>query len=198
MIPDEIKRLKPLQGKERLGANRDSEYMGAEDIDPGVEPVLTIAALYYGQVTLQRGKEYKDIIVFVEETVPGIKVVRPMIVNATNRKVLRKLFKAVSADVLVGKKIQLYIDHNVRDPSTGERIDGIRIRPKIPVAPREEPIICEEWGKPIQGVGNYSPADVAQINKNRFGKVICAVCSKKIGEQKEQANTEKTEESHAE
>lgn len=198
MIPDEIKRLKPLQGKERLGANRDSEYMGAEDIEPGVEPIVTIAALYYGQVTLQRGKEFKDIIVFVEETVPGIKVVRPMIVNATNRKVLRKLYKAVSADVLVGKKISLYIDHNVRDPSTGERIDGIRIRPKIPVATREEPIICEECGNPIQGVGNYKPEDVAQINKNRFGKFICAACSKKIGEQKEQTNTAKTEETNAE
>ena len=42
MIPDELKRAKPLTGKERLGAMRDSEYMGAEDIDPGSEPILTI------------------------------------------------------------------------------------------------------------------------------------------------------------
>jgi len=42
MIPEEIRRMKPLTGSERLGANRDSEYLGAEDIDPGTEPVLTI------------------------------------------------------------------------------------------------------------------------------------------------------------
>ena len=30
MIPDELKRMKPMTGKERLGANRDSEYLGAD------------------------------------------------------------------------------------------------------------------------------------------------------------------------
>ena len=71
MIPDELKRMKPMTGSERLGQNRDSEYLGAEDIDPGTEPVLTIAALYNGMITLQRGKENKDVIAFKEETVPG-------------------------------------------------------------------------------------------------------------------------------
>ena len=89
MIPEEVKRMKPLKGSERLGAERDSEFMGAEDIDPGSEPVLTIKAIYNGMVTLSRGKEKKDFIVFAEESVPGIKTVRPLIVNATNRKTLR-------------------------------------------------------------------------------------------------------------
>jgi len=190
MIPDEIRKMKPLSGKDRLGMFRDSEYLGAEDIEPGTEPIVTIAALYYGEVTLQRGKEKKDIIVFAEESVPGIRVVRPMIVNATNRKNLRKAYKNVSADALVGKKIQLYIDHNVRDPSTGERIDGIRIRPKVPVAPRTEPIICEGCGKPIQSYERYTPEDIAQINKNRFGRALCVECGKKAGAQKDQTDTD--------
>ena len=84
LIPKELQNVRPLTGKERLGAARDSEYMGAEDIDPGTEPVLTIAHIYNATVTLQRGKEQKDVIVFREETVPGIKIVRPLIVNATN------------------------------------------------------------------------------------------------------------------
>ena len=49
-------RLRQLTGDERLGQMRESEYLGAEDIDDGVEPVLTIAGLWYGSVTLQRGK----------------------------------------------------------------------------------------------------------------------------------------------
>lgn len=195
MIPEEIRRMKPLTGKERLGANRDSEYLGAEDIDPGTEPVLTIQAIYNGMVTLQRGKENKDVIVFREETVPGIKIVRPLIVNATNRKTLRKLFKGVTAETLQGKAIQLYIDHNVRDPSSGDKIDGIRIKPRIPSPPRTELIICESCGKHVEGVGTYSAEDVARLNQKRYGKTLCAACSKAMSEA---AQTEQPEPDSAE
>ena len=182
MIPDELKRMKPLTGKERLGANRDSEYLGAEDLDPAIEPVLTIAAIYNGTVTLQRGKENKDVIAFKEDSVPGIKNVRPLICNATNRKTLRKLYKAVTAETLVGKKIQLYLDHNVRDPSTGDKVDGIRIRPRVPATASTEPIICEGCGKVISGSGRFSAEDIARMAETKFHKKLCVECGKKAGE----------------
>ena len=125
-------KLRQLTGDERLGQMRESEYLGAEDIDDGTEPVLTIAGLWYGSVTLQRGKENKDVLSFKEERVPGILQVRPLIVNSTNRKTLRKLFGDAKASTLVGKQIQLYVDHNVRDPQDGGMTDGIRIRPYKP------------------------------------------------------------------
>lgn len=196
MIPDEVKRMRPLTGKERLGADRDSEFMGAEDIDPGCEPILTIKNIYNGLVTLSRGKEKKDFIVFAEETVPGIKTVRPLIVNATNRKTLRKLFKAVSADALEGKRIQLYLENNVRDPSSGDKVDGIRIRPRIPETKRAEPIKCADCGKIITAVGNYIAEDIARINQGRYGRCICAECSKKLSmpqeEKKQETDNEPT------
>ena len=46
-------KLRQLTGDERLGQMRESEYLGAEDIDDGTEPVLTIAGLWYGSVTLR-------------------------------------------------------------------------------------------------------------------------------------------------
>lgn len=190
MIPEEVKRMRPLTGKERLGADRDSEFMGAEDIDPGCEPILTIKNIYNGLVTLSRGKEKKDFIVFAEETVPGIKTVRPLIVNATNRKTLRKLFKAVSADALEGKRIQLYLENNVRDPSSGDKVDGIRVRPRIPTATKHEPIKCADCGKLITAVGNYSADDIARINQGRYGRCICAECSKKISAAQEEKKQE--------
>lgn len=101
-------KLRQLTGDERLGQMRESEYLGAEDIDDGTEPVLTIAGLWYGSVTLQRGKENKDVLSIKEERVPGILQVRPLIVNSTNRKTLRKLFGDAKASTLVGKQIQLY------------------------------------------------------------------------------------------
>lgn len=186
MIPDELKRMKPLSGKDRLGANRDSEYLGAEDIDPGTEPVLTIDAIYNGMVTLQRGKENKDVITFKEQSVPGIKNVRPLIVNATNRKTLRKIYKSVTVESLVGKRIQLYIDHNVRDPSTGDKIDGIRIRPKVPSGQtvQEETIPCEVCGKPITAAFGMSAADWAAYCKKNIGQAMCADCANKHAEKK--------------
>lgn len=194
MIPKELQAMRPMQGKERLGANRDSEYLGAEDIEPNTEPVLTIKALYNGMITLARGKERHDVIAFVEETVPGmINQVRPLVVNSTNRKTLRKLYKATSADALVGKKIRLYLEHNVRDPSSGDKVDGIRIRPTIPTAAKSEPVKCADCGKIITAVGNYSAEDIARINQGRYGRCICANCSKKLNEQpKETEQAEQT------
>lgn len=194
MIPDELKRMTPLKGKERLGANRDSEYIGAEDIEPNTEPILTIDHLYNGMITLARGKEKHDVITFCEERIPGsINQVRPLVLNATNRKTLRKIYKNVSAENLEGKQIQLYLEHNVRDPSTGDKVDGIRIRPRIPTQARTEPIICADCGKPITAVGNYSAEDIARINQGRYGKTLCATCSKKLSEPKEEPKTETTD-----
>jgi DNA-directed RNA polymerase subunit RPC12/RpoP len=196
MIPKELQGVKPLSGKDRLGAMRDSEYLGVEDIEPGSEPVLTISALYNAKITLQRGKEQHDVITFSEESVPGsIKQVRPLVVNATNRKTLRKLFKSVTAETLVGKKIKLFVDPNVRNPSTGEKDGGIRIRDYIPkdTGSKAKVYKCADCGKEIKAVGTYSAEQVAAMNKTRFGREICADCSKRIKAEQEAAEQAKTE-----
>lgn len=179
MIPKELTRMTPLKEGERLGMNRDSEYLGAEDIDPGTEPIVTIDAIYSGMVTLQRGKEMKDVLTFKEDRVPGIRNVRPLIVNATNRKTLRKLFGSVNVEKLVGQSIALYIDNNVRDPSSGERTDGIRIRNRKPTVKAAQPIICEDCGKPIQGVGRFPAEAIASGTKQKYGACLCSECGKK-------------------
>ena len=180
MIPSELKSLKPMSGKERLGAFRDSEYLGAEDIEPGTEPVLTIKALYNGMITLARGKERHDVIAFEEETVPGsINQVRPLVVNSTNRKTLRKLFKGTSAEALVGKRIQLFLQPGVRDPSTGDKVDGIRIRDKAPTGKPVKTFKCSECGKDITGMGNFTAEQLAAASKEKYGKYFCVECGQK-------------------
>lgn len=173
-------KLRQLTGDERLGQMRESEYLGAEDIDDGVEPVLTISGLWNGMVTLQRGKENKDVLSFAEERVPGIMQVRPMIVNSTNRKVLRKLFGDAKASTLVGKQIQLYIDHKVRDPQDGGLTDGIRIRPFKPRIQQRPPVPpCTDCGNPIQPAMG-KPADwLAAYTTKNYGVPLCAECAQK-------------------
>ena len=178
MITKELQKMKPLKGEEKF--ERDSEYMGADDIDSNVEPVLTIRNLYRGKVTLQRGPEVKNVLTFVEETVPGIQEVRPLIVNSTNRQALKKLYGQVTANALEGKKIQLYIEHNVRNPSKNELTDGIRIRDKKPSAGK--PVAapkCSECGKEITGAGSFTAEQIAQGSKQKYGKFLCVECGQK-------------------
>ena len=183
MITKELQSMRPLKGDERL--ERDSEYMGADDIVTGTEPVLTIKNLYRGKVTLSRGKEVKNVLTFVEETVAGIPEVRPMIVNSTNRQTLKKLYKQVTANALEGKKIQLYIEHNVRNPSNGEMTDGIRIRDFIPKDGAKAPAApkCENCKKEITGIAGYTAEQIAATNKQRYGKCLCVECGKKRKEE---------------
>ena len=194
MITKELQNMKPLKGEEFF--IRDSEYLGADDIDQKIEPVLTIKNLYRGKVTLSRGKEVKNVLTFVEENVPGIAEVRPLIVNSTNRQTLKKLYGQVTANALEWKKIQLYIEHGVRNPSNGELTDGIRIRDKKPTAAVAKPkaaVKCADCGKDIAGSGNFSAEQIAAGSKQKYGKALCMDCA-----QKRKAEAEAAEKAAAE
>lgn len=180
MITKDLEHMRPLRGDEPLP--RDSEYLGADDLDSTVEPVLTIKNLYRGKVTLSRGKEVKNVIVFAEEKVAGvIGEVRPMILNSTNRQTLKKLYGQVTANALEGKKVQLYIEHGVRNPSNGELTDGIRIRDRKPAAGGKAAAApkCSVCGKDIQGTGGLSAEQIAAGTKQKYGKQMCVECGQK-------------------
>lgn len=172
-------KLTKLVGEERLGMHRDSEYLGAEDIDPGKEPVLTIEGIYNGKVTLQRGKENKDVINFVEKSVHGLLNVRPLIVNSTNRKTLKKLFGRVDAATLEGKRIQLYVDNKVKDPTNGGITDGVRIRSFIP---KEEIYMCADCKREIKAASGMTAQQVAARTLKNYGRVLCGSCGAKAKE----------------
>lgn len=192
-------KLRKLSGEERLGQMRESEYLGAEDIDDGVEPILTISGLWNGLVTLQRGKENKDVLTFEEERVPGIMQVRPLIINSTNRKTLRKLYGDAKASTLVGKQIQLYIDHNVRDPQDGGFTDGIRIRGHKPRPQKQETIPpCTDCQKPIEPAFGKDASWLAKRNTVRYGVPLCAACAQKRKEAEDAAKAQQEAENAAE
>ena len=188
--------MRPLHGDEPLP--RDSEYLGADDLDTNTEPVLTIKNLYRGKVTLSRGKETKNVIVFAEEKADGIiGDVRPMIVNSTNRQTLKKLYGQVTASALEGKKIQLYIEHGVRNPSNGELTDGIRIRDKKPAGTTAAKVTtykCDDCGKAIAGVSGFTAEQIARNTKSKYGRCLCVECGQKEKAKLEAAVAEKEKE----
>lgn len=173
MIPKELQGATPLTGNQRL--ERESEYLGAVDFVKGASATVTIKNAYHTQVTLARGKEYKNLLTFEEERVDGIiGVVRPLILNETNRKMLISMFGDVTANILSGKKIQLYIQGGIRNPSKSELGDGIRIRKAEYRAP-----VCEACGKEIAGLTGFTPEQIATTNKKRYGKALCVECGQK-------------------
>lgn len=184
-------RLERLTGSERLGQHRESEYLGAEDIDPGKEPVLTIEGIWNGLVTLQRGKENKDVITFTEKSVSGLRNVRPLIVNSTNRKVLKKLFGGVQACDLEGKQIQLYVDNNVRDPQSGGVTEGVRIKPHKPRLTEPVPP-CANCGNTIEGMGNKNADYLAKYTTKHYGQPLCATCAAEAKATKESVPVEES------
>ena len=177
-----------LEGEVRLGAaGRNGAFLAVEDLSPSVEPVLTIARVGRGECVLDAGRrEDHDVIFWAETSVPGCPVVRPLICNATNRKVLLQLYGDLSAQCLEGKRVRLYVDPRVRAVGGGTT-SGIRIRKLIPEPapmPPQQPAgpICADCGNPIQPAGNYTAEAVADYGMQRWGRPLCAACQHRLSQ----------------
>ena len=183
-----------LQPEERLGAaGRNGAFLAVEDIGAGCEPILTIDKLGAGECVLEAGRrEDHDVIFWRESGVPGCPQARPWIINSTNRKTLMALYGDLSAQVLEGKRIRLYVDPHVRSVGGGYT-SGIRIRKLIPEPapmPPQQPAgpICADCGNPIQPAGNYDIDGVAGYAMQRWGRPLCAACQHRLSQQPTQPN----------
>ena len=99
----------------------------------------------------------------------------------------------MTANALKGKKIQLYIEHGVRNPSNGELTDGIRIRDKKPSGEGAKPKVavkCADCGKEIAGSGNFTAEQIAAGSKQKYGKALCMECAQKAKAAMEAAEAE--------
>ena len=107
------------------------------------------------------------------------------------RKTLRKLYGDAKASTLVGKAIQLYIDHKVRDPQDGSITDGIRIRPFKPRVQEQAapPIpVCTDCGQEITPAMGKDARWVAGYTAHNYGVALCAACAQKRKEAAQKAS----------
>lgn len=106
----------------------NSEYIGAADLQDYKDIILTIKEVRYEDTRGTKDKEKKNVAYFVEN-------MKPMILNATNCKAVRKL--AGGSNFINDWKnirVQLYVEQGVK--AFGEVTDALRIRSTPP--PQEQ------------------------------------------------------------
>jgi hypothetical protein len=93
-------------------------YLGSYDFQPGEERIVTVKDVKREMVKGQEGTEEHTIVYFTE----GYK---PMIMNATNSKMLTKLSESPYVEKWIGTSFKLV---TVKIKAFGEFIDALRIK----------------------------------------------------------------------
>lgn len=120
----------------------DSPYLSSADI---VEPTtLTISRV---TLELDKTKKTKDLFntaYFTEKFIRKGEALKPMILNATNSKTMKKLTETPFIDDWKDVKVTVYVDHNVRFGK--ETLEGLRISPNKPQAKSKlTPDLTKNW-----------------------------------------------------
>ena len=120
------------------------DYLGAYALTPGEDMIVTVDHVRKETITGADGKTEECIVAHFRD---GVK---PMILNATNAKMLQKLCKSPFVEDWAGTSIQLYAE-NVR--AFGDVVEALRIRPRLPVKTKPElSPSSPNWGAAITAV----------------------------------------------
>lgn len=157
-------------------------YLGAYSLEPGQDMILTIKQIKVEQITNCDGRKEDAPVMRFEER--GIK---PMILNSTNSKTIKKIYKTPYLEDWVGKKIQIYAA-NIK--AFGEEMEALRIREYKPKEPKmmDVKLDCEECKGKIVAFNNLTAEKVATHTKKTYGKFLCIECATKMKEEGEDNN----------
>lgn len=156
----------------KYGENPD--YLGSWDFDEGEERVFTIGSVRTESVSGTDGKKEDCRVMRFKE--PGVK---PMVVNATNAKVIQKLYKTPYVEDWIGKRVAVHVEP-IR--AFGEVWDALRIVNRIPSAPRASGSapVCSDCGAGILGFDPSRPPEwVAKYTSEKYGRPLCRACAEK-------------------
>lgn len=117
----------------------DSPYLSAADV---FDPItLTIARVTQETDKTKKTKDTMNTAYFVEREIrPGEKL-KPMILNATNSKILDKLMGTPFIEGWAGARIVVYVETGIKFGR--DTVDGLRIRP----APAKTALTPEDAGR---------------------------------------------------
>lgn len=145
------------------------DYIGAYAFQPNEEKIVTIKMVRREMITGADGKKEECTVVhFVENE-------KPLILNATNAKMIAKMADTPYIEQWVGVRIALV----VRDVKAfGETVPAVRVAQKR-LGRAETVQKCSDCGKPIVAYGNMNPSQVAASMMKRFGVAVCMTCGQK-------------------
>ncbi len=137
------KKSKPQLGEVKPGYKWrdffDTNYLASWDIEG--DTTVTIVKAMYEEVTGEKGRKDKCLVIYFDEFENG------MIVNVTNSKTIQKMYNELQPAKWIGKKITLYVDPNVS--IKGEKVGGLRIRP---VPPMKTKLNADRFHKMLQAI----------------------------------------------
>ena len=143
----------------------DPNFINSDLIgDKGAEKVVTIKDIDFAECYDEKTKQkVQKQSVFFEET-------RPLVLNKTNSKKLKKLFSPNSDDPreAIGHKVVLKVE---RIRAFGKEVDAIRIQEYS----EEKCPIC---GKAILPYAGKSVAQIKEISQRNLGEIMCGECMK--------------------
>ena len=143
----------------------DPNFINAELLgDIGTEKVVTIKDIYMAECYDEGMKaKIQKQTVFFEEC-------KPMVLNKTNAKTLKRLFSPNSDDPqnAFGHKVILKVEEV---KAFGKKTTGIRIKEYS----EEKCPIC---GKAILPYAGKSVAEIKEISKRNLGEIMCGLCMK--------------------
>lgn len=148
----------------------DPNFISAELIGTsGAEKVVTITNIDFAECYDEQKKQkvQKQTVFFAE--------CKPLVLNKTNAKMLKKLFSpnSDSPSDCVGHKVILAVE-SIK--AFGKQTDAVRIKEYSETK-------CEGCGKAILPMSGKSVADLVEISKRNCNKVLCVACMKKFKEE---------------
>ena len=171
-----MEKLNRIIGNDRLSKYVDSEFLGSGNLDLDTDYIGTIKTLWQAKVSTGGKAEQQVGVTFAErylEGGDGRVEAKPFILNATNRRTLKKLFGGDSAAQLEGQRIIIHVETGVRDPRGGGTTEGLRIRARRPQAVAQI-LVCADCGTEIKGFGALTAAQTADITRRKYGVPLCS------------------------
>lgn len=143
-----------------------SNYFGSHLMPGNSDVVLTIKKVQPEDLMSTDGSKKHSLVCYWEENQ------LPMVLNKTNCRVIAKMYHENDYTRWTGKRLQIYVDHNVK--AFGDTVDGLRIRPKVP---EEVKIACSECGQYLTPGFGMTPSQLAAYTKQKYKRCLCAECA---------------------
>lgn len=143
-------------------------FMGHWDVMecPNQEIVLTIDHIKDEMVIANGKKEKKTVCHWREQ-------IKPMILNATNKKTLAKVLGTKDTERMRGQQVVIGTD---KVKAFGAEYDALRIRNRRPAAAQVQ-IQCANCGGMIAPSNGMDVQQLANYTQAKYGMPLCASCA---------------------